>query len=373
MVPMIAVTLLATLGGGDDSAGIQQAKTSSRSLIQEAFTDRIDLLPNGGKADGSTKETKAAIAKGLRWLQQQQQPNGQWKMEGPYPGGGRANDTAATAFGLLPFLYARVSHKTKNNRYAKTVLAGLVFLVRKQNPSTGDFGGGMYAQALATTAVVQAYRLSEDPRLKRPAQIAVNYLVRAQHNAGGWRYRPKQSGDMSVTGWVVMALVTGRKVGLAVPKATFTKATKFLDSVRNADEGYGYLPLGGSTYTLTAMGLLCRQHLQADDWGPSSQRVIMATKKHLKTHSPNPRLKNMYYYYYATQVMHQLGGKEWDRWNKEMRRMLLGQQERDGSWNPQGEHHGKAGGRLMKTSLALLTLEVHYRDRLFARKGSQTK
>ena len=32
-----------------------------------------------------------------------------------------------------------------------------------------------------------------------------------------------------------------------------------------------------------------------------------------------------------------------------------------GSWSPVGDAHGGAGGRLMATSLSLLTLEVYYR------------
>ncbi len=33
----------------------------------------------------------------------------------------------------------------------------------------------------------------------------------------------------------------------------------------------------------------------------------------------------------------------------------------EGSWNPEGDEWGDAGGRLMVTSLSCLTLEVYYR------------
>jgi hypothetical protein len=32
-----------------------------------------------------------------------------------------------------------------------------------------------------------------------------------------------------------------------------------------------------------------------------------------------------------------------------------------GSWDPQGDAHGGVGGRVMMTSLCMLTLEVYYR------------
>src|SRR5439155_412566 len=74
-------------------------------------------------------------------------------------------------------------------------------------------------------------------------------------------------------------------------------------------------------------------------------------------------------YYYATQVMHHFGGESWKAWNEKMREQLIKTQERtmpehkglDGSWSPVGEHHAAAGGRLMITSLSILTLEVYYR------------
>jgi len=74
-----------------------------------------------------------------------------------------------------------------------------------------------------------------------------------------------------------------------------------------------------------------------------------------------------YYYYYATQVMHLYGGADWlDFWNPRMRDWLLSLQVGDdgknpGSWNPDGTITGGAGGRLLSTSLSLLSLEVYYR------------
>jgi len=81
-------------------------------------------------------------------------------------------------------------------------------------------------------------------------------------------------------------------------------------------------------------------------------------------------MPSMYYYYYATQVMHHVGGPDWDMWNARMRPMLIAKQDRGttprfphlkGSWSPTGDYHAGSGGRVMMTSLAILTLEVYYR------------
>ena len=77
-----------------------------------------------------------------------------------------------------------------------------------------------------------------------------------------------------------------------------------------------------------------------------------------------PMTNNMYYNYYATQVLHHWGGDEWSRWNDVMREQLVRTQLQDGpeagSWDV-ADPHGGVGGRLFMTSLCVMTLEVYYR------------
>src|SRR5262249_8474558 len=131
-------------------------------------------------------------------------------------------------------------------------------------------------------------------------------------------------------------------------------------------EGYGYLEGVGPTPTLTAVALLCRQYLQG--WGPQNLRMIKAVDHYIKPNYPKLEVKNAYYYYYATQVMHHFGGDDWKAWNLKNRELLVKTQNDErqrpevwGSWSPQGDQWGQAGGRLMVTSLNLLSLEVYYR------------
>ena len=83
---------------------------------------------------------------------------------------------------------------------------------------------------------------------------------------------------------------------------------------------------------------------------------------------PNPAARNIYYWYYATQVLHNVPGPEWDNWNRKMRKLLITTQVKggcaEGSWDPETptkDPWGEAGGRIMITSLSALTLEVYYR------------
>jgi hypothetical protein len=77
-----------------------------------------------------------------------------------------------------------------------------------------------------------------------------------------------------------------------------------------------------------------------------------------------PTPNNIYYDYYATQVLHHWGGEPWAKWNEVMRDQLVDTQIQEGdaagSWRPAGDHAG-AGGKLYQTTLSIMTLEVYYR------------
>jgi hypothetical protein len=83
---------------------------------------------------------------------------------------------------------------------------------------------------------------------------------------------------------------------------------------------------------------------------------------------------NMYYNYYATQVMHHVEGGLWENWNSVMRDQLVQSQAKKGhetgSWYVAGDRHGDRGGRLYSTAMATMVLEVYYRHLPIYRKQS---
>jgi hypothetical protein len=256
----------------------------------------------------------------------------------------------------------------KNNLYAKNVEKGLQWLVSKQ-AADGQLGDG-YSHPIATIVLCEAYGLTSDPALKPAAQKAVNKIVDWQAPDGGFRYAPKQPGDTSVAGWHIQALKSAQMAGLSVPQATMTGVTQFLDKMQS-DEGssYGYTGPDANNYRLRAVGLLARQYM---GWGPRSIGLTKGVAA-LQKMPPGPNPKDIYYFYYATQVMHHMGAvnpEAWDKWNQPMRDMLINSQDKGatpdkrdqkGSWDPTGDALAPQMGRLCYTSLCLLTLEVYYR------------
>ncbi|MGE0533662.1 MAG: prenyltransferase/squalene oxidase repeat-containing protein [Pirellulales bacterium] len=353
--PLAAPELKLAVGAGSIYAG-----RSQRS--------RAELVASGG---GST-ESEAAVARGLRWLADHQLEDGSWRLDrfhtargcdGRCGGHGGACDTGATGLALLPFLAAGKTHLS--GPYDRVVGRGLEWLQRQQ-PRDGDLRGvgvgRMYAHAMATIALCEAYALTRDKSLADPSQRAIDFIVRAQHRRGGWRYEPGQAGDTSVVGWQVMALRSGQLAYLRVPDQALTNAGRYLDAaqVYPAPALYAYTPGGPATRTMTAEGLLCRQYL---GW-PRNSPGLVGGVEYLINNLPKRKSPDIYYWYYGTQVVHHFGGEAWELWNAHMRDTLIAMQSADGheagSWDPVGEF-SDVGGRIYMTSLALLTLEVYYR------------
>lgn len=330
------------------------------------------------RREGGTTMTEAAVARGLRWLASVQNKDGSWSLAG-YERHSRADnrgDAAATSLALLPFLGAGQTHE--QGIYKQTVARGLAWLLTNQK-SNGDLRAnferpsGMYAHGQATIVLCEAFALTGDERLREPAQRGINFIQQSQHRDGGWRYQPGQAGDTSVLGWQVMALQSARASSgqIVVDEQVMTMADYFLDlaggrsNVRNAPEGalYRYLPREGQpTASMTAEAILCRMYL---GWRRDDPRMDFAVRWLLENHLPPGGEPDIYYWYYATQVMHHFGGEAWRTWNGALRDRLVDMQEtkgaHPGSWNPKQFRWGAEGERIFVTSLAICTLEVYYR------------
>lgn len=322
-------------------------------------------------AYGGTKGSERAVAAALNWLARHQNPDGSWDLSNHTRGckdgtctglGAKTHAGAGTPMALLPFFAAGQTHKTKGP-YKNTIQRGLYYIASQQK-TNGDLrlGSNLYTHGLATICMTEAYGLSGDKAVGASAQQAINFIVAGQDpNGGGWRYVPKEPGDTSAVGWQVMALKSGMMAGLSVPSSALEGAAKFLNAVGDGTGGFGYLDKGRSPAT-SAVGLLCSQYLGAKVDSP----VVSGGVKYLMENMPDKHKDNCYYYYYATQVMHNIPGSDWDAWNRVMRKQLIESQVKSGcaagSWDATVDRWGKeSGGRIMVTALNCLTLEIYYR------------
>jgi hypothetical protein len=355
------------------------------SLESRDIGSRANILGKGG-GSGQTDESVLA---GLRWLVRVQMPNGSWSLSGPYRDvapRNRDNRNAATAMALLAFQGYGVTPDTKHPQlveFAKSVRMGWDWLFRQQNPEDGCFfreetayyEQRFYTHGLCTIALCERLAMTQDQTLRDPAQRAIDYCLKHQSIEGGWRYRAdrfRSGADVSVTGWIVLALRSGEAAGLSVPPKTYRNIMKYLDSVSRAD---------GSQYiyreqepefriSMTAEALLCRELL---GWKRNDQRLeqgiqILIKPEHLPTFEEHYK-RDAYYWFYATQTLHHFGGEPWKIWNNRIRELLVHYQEKQGanagSWNPNLPVQDKWGshyGRLYTTCLLIYILEVYYRN-----------
>ena len=347
---------------------------------------------------GGSQKSEAAVEAGLLWLANHQWPDGGWRFDldkclqcAGYcrDSGMNTSTTAATGLALLSFLGGGYTHL--QGKYQETVAKGLYYLQNHQTITTlggdlrdhGSFAerakdgpdlpavvavmtsrrDSMYSHGIASLAITEAYAMTRDKALRQPAEEAVKFIVKAQYTDGGWRYSPASEspgpGDMTVSGWQLATLKSALLAGIEVPYEVWIRARDFIDGL--ADDGgstYVYVRGQRGTRATTAIGLLARM---IDGW-PRDHRPLQKGAALLADEAPDRN--NIYFDFYASQVLHHLGGSGWQRWNPRMRDYLTKTQATEGhetgSWYF-AEEHSTQGGRLYTTSLAVMTLEVYYR------------
>ena len=317
----------------------------------------LDVIKQMGGSDATEK----AIGSAIEWLSRNQEGDGRW--DARKHGANQDYDVGATGLALLCYYGWGVRHDRKGP-YQKDVIKGINWLLKQQR-SNGALAvrGQMYAHAIATIALCEAYGLTKDPKIKPVAQKAIAYTIAAQHPAlGGWRYSPGQAPDTSVTGWQFMALHSARMAGLKVPEKPFELARRWLGSMSGGKDGglYGYQAPSKISRAMVPTGMFCRQ---LDLVSPEDPRMLEGAR-FMERYPMREADPDLYYVYYATLALYQHQGPVWDKWNKRLKAVLPQIQRRDGSqagsWDLSSKM-AKDGGRVISTTLATLSLEVYYR------------
>ncbi|HED66412.1 MAG TPA: hypothetical protein ENJ09_12770 [Planctomycetes bacterium] len=384
---------------------------SDSNFEQESFNDVIGIGGGAGGKFGQRglghKGLKARggsgieqnLADALEWLKAHQAPDGHWDAEGFSAEcgkigsgvcGGPGNPThsvGVTGLALLAFLGD--GNTTSKGPYKAVVSKGVAWLRSQQDLDTGLIGEDtshefIYDHAIATLAVCEAYYFSKSPIYKGVAQRAINYIARAQNPYSGWRYDvpPSNDSDTSVTGWMIFALTSAQEAGLTVDPAALEGGLAWIDDATDTTTGrVGYQTRGSlSSRTpanekfprkygeaMTAVGLLCRVFLHQDR--STELEGVKILEKHAELLTKTlPRWEeygcDMYYWYYGTYAMFQIGGDGWKKWNRAMKEAVLEHQSTEGdekgSWDPVGPW-GFSGGRVYSTALMTLCIEVYFR------------
>jgi len=327
----------------------------------------------GGRG-GTNRHAESAVRAGLVWLAKAQERDGSWNCR-RWDGGGDYS-VGMTGLALLAFLGA--GYTQSKGPFKSTVQKGLAWLKANQKPSGSFAWRTFYEQGIATMAVSEAYGLSRSPQVGRMAQRALDYLAGVQPDHGGFRYQgavPKGEGDMSVTGWQVMAFKSGMCSELNVPPRCFERTRTFLKNTFREYGGSSYLVSRQDAWpAVSAIGMLCRQFVGGDydaEIQAGANYLLSKAKPGGAGAAKNQLVGDLYYTYYSVLAMFQVGGEFWAKWNKMFRDPLVKCQIHKkfdgqgrfvrGSWDPAKHKWGARGGRVYCTAMAILCLEVYYR------------
>ena len=181
------------IGGGSGSFGV---RGSGRRIIC--------------KRTGCGFAMNSSTELALEWLAKHQDADGHW--DAIKNGADFKNDTAVTGLALLSILGA--GHTEKVGQYKDNVKRAVGWLAAHQDDAgrifdstdAGSYRDGDYPQAIVTMALCEAAGMANRPETRATAQKAIDYCVKCQSAAGGWRYHPGEAGDLSVTAWHIMAL-----------------------------------------------------------------------------------------------------------------------------------------------------------------------
>ena len=336
---------------------------------------------------GGTHESYDAWSAGLRWLANHQESDGHW--DTLKLGASQKTDSATTGLALLAFLAA--GHTERLGEFKMNVTGAVNWLKSHQQANglicdatdAGAHRGIGYPHAIATLALAEAAGMSRLSAARTAAQKAIDYCVEQQQCGEGseklgWRYGPKQAGDLSVTGWYVMALKSAKVAGLHVNYEAFEGALKFLKSVEIPNDvsvgeeygtsvRYGYQPgdeHARSTHRLTAIGSVIRIYMgeHREEVQPTVEWFI--AKGGVPTWGANGSGVDMYYWYYGSLSAFQVGGDVWKTWGRAMISTLTENQckrgDDTGSWPIVGEYSSE-WGRAGQTAMSCLMLSSFVR------------
>jgi len=359
----------------------------------DPFRSRREPVREGLLKRGGGEGTEVAVRGALGWLARHQSADGSWKLTGyiercpkdkpckPNPGG-EEGDGGVTALALVAFLGA--GHSPLSKEFGEPVQKGIQWFLKRQDPEgcleSRNTMKYMYAHAIATIALAEAYGMSRAESLKGPAQKAVDFLVAAQNPGKGWRYSQKcGDNDTSVTGWVVMALRAAELATLNFPRAAYDGARAWLDHVTDGETGRAsyrgtvvgqFIPLPNEHFdwheTMTAMAIHARILIERKKSDPRLAKGRDLLLKDLPKWDGNAI--DFYHWFQASQALFQLAGPDetWKPWNDALKEALLKHQKGGegcdrGSWEPV-DRWSYEGGRVYATAINALTLETYYRN-----------
>lgn len=299
-----------------------------------------------------TPELDQAVRRGLESLASQQ--NG----DGSFGRGRYGRHVGITALCALAFMAD--GHLPDRGKYGLEVRRALDFVL-KSATETGLLAaetshGPMYGHGFAALFLGEIYGMNpSDDRVRDALGRAIQLIVNAQNDEGGWRYNPvPYDADISVTICEIMALRSARNAGIKIPRKTIDKAVEYVRACQNNDGGFRYMvQSGGSAWPRTAAGVASLFYAGIYEDEAIEKGLDYLFRVAMPGRGKGPGAGHYYYgHYYAVQAMYLAGGEWWSRWWPAIREALISRQTAGGGWQ---DHQI---GESYATAMALIVLQM---------------
>ncbi len=320
-----------------------------------------------------TADAQSAVDRGLAFLAASQAPDGSFPDTRTMFG-----NVAITGLAGLALMAA--GHQPGRGKYGACVARAADYVVGRGAASTpaGYLNnsdallahGAMYQHGFGTLFLSEVHGMIPDParqkRVRDMLEKAVALILKAQNQAGGWRYEPRPNqADVSVTVAQLMALRAAKNAGLFVPKSTVDKAVEYITACQQPDGGFYYIKNQG--YAGSAFARSAAAVVGLFSAGIYDGKVVERGLGYLRRFLPGrgrmvdfsqARPEHYFYgHYYAALAMWTAGGNYWAEWFPAIRDELVAKARtgQGGVWN---DWHGAAYATAM--SCIVLQLPNNY-------------
>ncbi len=187
---------------------------------------------------------------------------------------------------------------------------------------------------------------------------------------GGWRYirwAEATDSDLSTTTWQLMFLRSAKNAEFDVPQQYVDEGLAYIARCWDPQTGSFFYTISGGNAYITSRGL-AGVGIVALTMGGRHQTDMAVAAGDFLLRQPftdfgaiNLSSQERFFYttYYCSQAAAQLGGNYWEGIFPPLSKVLLGAQQSDGSWPPEGGGVGMFGNCLT-TAMAVLALTPPY-------------
>ena len=315
------------------------------------------------RSSGGKEMTETAIIRGLDWLKANQDPEGSW---------GDKDKDAMTGMALLAFLGHCELQDSPS--YGLTVQKAIKYLTTTPSGKPVLFGNtGIYSHPIRTYALCEAFTMTKIKKLEEFVKKAVLQIIKSQKDDGGWSYGYDKantaSSNLSFTAWNMQALKAASLTGISFEDLgeTMDEAIVYVKKCQTSDGKFALSIGGEGDASLTGAGVLCLQIWK----NAKSKEAKKGLELMVTSQAKEWKQVNVQQWYYDTQACFQATGVSggsgyWRAWNKDFQKIVGKAQLADGQWPHGQQYHGETA--IFNTTMAILMLEVYYRNMPFARQ-----